>query len=629
MEAVFTKLLHMSLSASWLILAVLLLRPLLKKAPRWVFCLLWAMVALRLICPFAPESSLSLLPAGDGFLRSHLPEGKPRAALVWLLGMAGLLLYGGYTAVRLRWSVREAVLLDGNAWRCDWVRSPFILGVLRPRIYLPSHLALEQRAYVLAHERAHLRRRDHWWKPGAFVLLAMYWFNPLVWTMYLLLCRDIEQACDEAVVEEMTIEGKKGYSLALLACGVPRRSIAACPLAFGAGSVKGRVKNVLNFRTPTFWILAVSAAAATLLTVSFLTDPRSLPMPQAPDRSFLNYENLIPLAEDQASIDLSIRGWESAVSGKDLAELLRNAGWKETPPPDPAPETYFTARFCDFLELRFFASRQDLAQVVCGADSQYYHISPEQYAAFRDLLLANIPQAEPELPKLTLEDVVTLSSQGQDFTTAALYPYQAEESMFGWVCPINRLFSLWVGDEGGDGRPGYVWLQVNDPVGSRIDIREADVTAFIAQYREALLNIAVAETLAAFAKDQPLDGAYPGESYEILSSSITEQASEAQAVLYLRALYGKFTATDHRITGRSCLSEAVILTFRINKAGMCTLTDSWRAGSCDNPEIRERFPEEAGSKAMEAGYPSYLMEQARRIALTRMEARDKEGETIS
>ena len=312
MSELFLNLLDMSLAATWLIAAVILVRLLLKKAPKWICCLLWVLVAVRLICPFSLESKLSLVPETDPVLPSIAeaygpdtpiqgPDVSPEqtrpddtvqhsaivvetptvetvndlevAAIIWLVGMAALLLYALISYLRLRRRVAASMLLHENIRLCDGIDSPFILGLFRPRIYLPSTVTREDMTYVLAHERAHLARRDHWWKPLGFMLLAVYWFNPLVWVAYILLCRDIELACDEKVIREMGDGEKKSYSKALLSCSVPRRMIAACPLAFGEVGVKSRIKSVLNYKKPAFWIIVAALVACIVLAVCFLTDP--------------------------------------------------------------------------------------------------------------------------------------------------------------------------------------------------------------------------------------------------------------------------------------------------------------------------------------------------------------------
>ena len=313
MSGIFLKLLNLSISASWLVLVVLVLRLVLKRAPKWVDVLLWGMVALRLMLPFSIESALSLIPSAetlspevvqfdpaptitsgveliDNAVNPSLSESFAAAPLasvnllyvwtylagwVWLIGLAAMLLYALVSYLRLRRRVSASIPLRENIYVCDEVASPFILGILRPRIYLPSALDEAQRGSVLSHERAHLARHDHWWKPLGFALLAVYWFNPLLWLAYTLLCRDIELACDERVLRGMDAGQVKAYSSALLACSVPRRMLAACPLAFGEVGVGARVKNALRYKKPAFWVVAASVAVCAVVAVCFLTNPRT------------------------------------------------------------------------------------------------------------------------------------------------------------------------------------------------------------------------------------------------------------------------------------------------------------------------------------------------------------------
>ena len=316
MSGIFLKLLNLSISASWLVLVVLALRLVLKRAPKWVNVLLWGMVALRLMLPFSIESALSLIPSAetlspevvqfdpaptitsgveliDNAVNPALSESFAAAPLasvnplyvwiylagwVWLLGLAAMLAYALVSYLRLRRRVSASIPLRENIYVCDEAASPFILGIVRPRIYLPSALDEAQRGSVLSHERAHLARRDHWWKPLGFALLAVYWFNPLLWLAYTLLCRDIELACDERVLRGMDAGQIKDYSSALLACSVPRRMLAACPLAFGEVGVGARVKNALRYKKPAFWAVAASVAVCVVVAVCFLTNPERATM---------------------------------------------------------------------------------------------------------------------------------------------------------------------------------------------------------------------------------------------------------------------------------------------------------------------------------------------------------------
>jgi beta-lactamase regulating signal transducer with metallopeptidase domain len=310
METLFLKLLNMGIAAGWVILAVMLLRILLRKAPKAVRCALWILVGIRLVCPFSIESVLSLIPSQETvpgeIMMAREPEidsgirvlddavnpaiaaslsPEPHASVnpmqivvflasrLWAAGLAALLFYALASYVRLRRKVAAAMCFRENIWLCDAVRSPFILGILSPRIYLPSDLEEPQIGCVIAHEKAHLRRRDHWWKPLGFLLLSVYWFQPLCWAAYILLCRDIELACDEYVVKRMGDAWKKTYAKALLSCSLDSQGLSGCPLAFGEVGIKERIKGILSYKKPALWIVAAAAIACIVTAVCFLTDP--------------------------------------------------------------------------------------------------------------------------------------------------------------------------------------------------------------------------------------------------------------------------------------------------------------------------------------------------------------------
>lgn len=318
MEMIFLNVFNRSLAAGWLILAVIVVRFLLKKAPRRLSCVLWAVVAVRLLCPFFPASSFSLIPSGETIsaeavrfapapaIDSGIPVLNEAlnpmigerfapapgtsvnplyiwtavAGIVWLVGVAVMAGYALLGSLRMRSVVREAVPLESgaalpdNVWLCDAVRSPFILGIVRPKIYLPSGITREQMLCILAHEQAHVERLDHCLKPFGWLLLSVYWFHPLVWIAYMLFCRDLELACDEKVVGGMDLDGRKAYSHALLACSLQRKMIFSYPLAFGEIGVRERVKGILHYRKPAGWLAAVAVLACAAVAVCFLTDPK-------------------------------------------------------------------------------------------------------------------------------------------------------------------------------------------------------------------------------------------------------------------------------------------------------------------------------------------------------------------
>lgn len=335
MDDVFLKLVNLSISASWLILAVLVLRVVLKKAPKWVMPLLWGVVALRLVCLFSIESALSLIPSAETIPSEIVTETRepvlyeqatldivtnptlPSAAevpvgvsrqqaqvdfniysVLWLAGMAALLVHALVSAGKLKRKLATAILLRDNIYESEFVDSPFVFGVVKPNIYLPMHMDEGTAAYVIAHEHAHLARRDHWWKVLGYLVLALHWFNPLVWVAYILFCRDIELACDEKVVKGLDGAARADYSQALLSCAAPGRAVAACPLAFGEGNIKMRVKSALHYKKPAFWVAAAAVLAVVIVAVCFLTNPKS-------ERGSLVWAQKLNAA-DVASIELYV-----------------------------------------------------------------------------------------------------------------------------------------------------------------------------------------------------------------------------------------------------------------------------------------------------------------------------------
>ena len=311
MNEFFLKIINMSISASWLIFAVLILRLVLKKAPKWVNVLLWGIVAIRLICPFSFESALSLIPSAETFPKKIISgpsfdvqsgitpvdnrindylgdryfEGVTVPAnngntimtiltIVWTIGILLLVAYTVISYWRLHREIDTAVRYKDNIFQSENVSSPFALGLIKPRIYLPFKLDGQDMEHVVAHEQAHIRRKDHWWKPLGFLLLTIHWFNPLMWLAYVLLCRDIELACDEKVIKGLSNEQRADYTQALVDCSVNRRMIAACPLTFGEVGVKERVKSVMNYKKPAFWVIIIAVIVCVGVAVCFLTNPK-------------------------------------------------------------------------------------------------------------------------------------------------------------------------------------------------------------------------------------------------------------------------------------------------------------------------------------------------------------------
>ena len=349
MVSAFANILSISIGANWLIFAVLLLRFLLKKAPRRVICILWAMVAVRLLLPVSLESPVDFIPETTSAIQEAVdtslihpetvtfhtgivtPQGGisgtsassgqsiPVIPLAWSFGVLLMLSYLALRYVKLRRLVREAAWEKENIWICDAVTTPFILGLVQPKIYLPSGLSGTSRKYVIAHEKCHLRYKDHWWKPISYLILSVFWFDPLMWIAYFMICKDIEFACDESVIHRYSLPEKKAYSQALLSCSANRKLVLACPIAFGETAVVGRIRNVLNHKRPGFWIMLVSVLILILCTIGFFTIPVGA---QTNDSGLASSEQIevistLPPAEskDFPSVQEDSEEWENFPDG--------------------------------------------------------------------------------------------------------------------------------------------------------------------------------------------------------------------------------------------------------------------------------------------------------------------------
>lgn len=303
MDSLFTSVLEISWQAGLIALAVIAVRPLLRRAPRRAVCMLWLLVALRLLLParLTVESPVSLQQPESPPIQAYQelrqqekayvsapPEQRPEKAgpaaaqgfalldqlpAIWLTGVGCMALYMALSLLRMRWRLRAAPRIQDNVYRCtDW-STPFVLGVLAPRIYVPETVSEQDFPQVLAHERCHIRRWDHVWKPLAFLLLAVNWFNPVLWAAYVLLGRDMERACDEMVLKNADAAQRAAYSRALVDCAAQPKMAAVCPLAFGEVAVKERVKNVLNYKKPALWAVILLVVAAAIIGVCLLTKP--------------------------------------------------------------------------------------------------------------------------------------------------------------------------------------------------------------------------------------------------------------------------------------------------------------------------------------------------------------------
>lgn len=436
LRQLFVGSLNLAVAASWLIVVLLLLRPLLKRlAPKWVLCALWALVAVRLVCPVALQSDLSVYRlAGDAVQSSGqvtyfqdtgfcgdvryrpatllpgvsaetpstpdstvldattaadaIPQPQTPArsvdmnlpSILWAVGIYVMLMLALVGYLSLREDVAASIPLEGNVYLCDSIKSPFILGMFRPRIYLTSGMDEAARVCVLRHERAHLRRGDHLWKPLGFLLLAVYWYNPLVWAAYILFCRDMELACDERVIRDMAAEERAAYSQALLDCSRGRHWVAACPLAFGEVGVKTRVKAVLWYKKPAFWAVLAAVVVCAVVAVCFLTNPKGTEN-EEPDLSLANYHNVATIAYQTDTVTLTgYAGDVETTSGSTLGKLLSNADWtflREGRADDGTDEDYtILAQVNDDTALRFYAAApgESTVKITAGDESRWYNM---------------------------------------------------------------------------------------------------------------------------------------------------------------------------------------------------------------------------------------------------------------
>lgn len=471
MQEVFYQILEASLYGSIVILAVLALRLVLKRSPRWMVCLLWLLALTRLMMPFSIESSISLQPrldyiqveqsTGENVTAVVTPQSQNQSALpqpeqpagqqgvtvpvqgetadipvqhpqeapktadygqigawVWAAGLALLLGNCLVSYVRLKRQVSGACRSEDGCWECDGIETAFVLGFFPPRIYVPMRLTGEVRGFIAAHEKSHVSRGDHWFKLLGYMVLSVHWFNPLVWLAYHLLCRDLEMACDERVVQAMDLGQRKAYSHALLSCAGKHRSVSVCPVAFGETSVKQRILSVLHYKKPGFWISVLAAAALLFVAVCLLTNPGS----EEPDLSFLNYENAISLVAEQEEVmtvyyaDNSI--CPGYVSGADLAAYLDNVNWSERwwEPGDTSSPGSIELLIGD--DYRITVYDRSFARVSYGEEIRYYGIGRNDYDAAVQLL-----RQEPGTETEPLSEEEALSR-----VQAALEEFQAREN---------------------------------------------------------------------------------------------------------------------------------------------------------------------------------------------------------
>ncbi|MBQ3087112.1 MAG: hypothetical protein IJC45_07245 [Clostridia bacterium] len=564
MENVFLQLLNMSITASWIVLAVLILRLFLRKAPKAVSCALWALVGVRLVFPFSVESVFSLIPSRETVPQDILLSPTPNvhtgipafnsvvnpvieqafapypgssanplqivtavACIVWAVGVVGLWLYAAISYFRLHRLTRESIATEKNVFVCDRIDTPFILGVLKPRIFLPSSMEQADVSHVLAHERAHLQRHDHWWKPLGFLLVSVYWFNPVLWVAYVFLCRDIELACDEKVIRICGEQIKKDYSTALINCSVSRKSLAACPLAFGEVGVKGRIKAVLHYKKATVWVLIAAVLLSCVAAVCLLTDPVQDGMAGATYRiSRYYYDNVI--GADRANRESG----EVTVDINDALFATRklNGNYHSSFYLYELEDEDFIDRVRSYLPLYTSLFGVKEAYISVTGELDYFFILLTNgdlyggYVGVHDDLPGEVykyqkideyhpatvmqsqrpprPQMQTEVPtsellsgedaqngvsenKLTLTDVIERSEKGSALSWEDFEDFDYVETGSGLyirMYEIDDLFSLSIGGGSLQDEPMYIYLSANDGMRTVIDIRESDVRTYITEH---------------------------------------------------------------------------------------------------------------------------------------------------
>ena len=589
MTELFYTILNMSISAGILILAVLLLRLFFRRAPKWVSVLLWGLVAVRLVLPFVPESALSLMPKAewvtpDTFYNEEntyfdsVPADRikidteivedvvyyykvvdppieihrgvsPVFVLncIWLAGVAAMLVYMLVSYIRVMRRVRGARQFRGNVFTSESVSSPFVLGIIRPRIYLPENMDAVSMSYVIAHEEAHLRRLDHLWKPFGFLLLAIHWFNPLIWLGYILLCRDIEMACDERVVRGMNEEERADYSEALLECSMNRKIISACPLAFGEVGAKARIKTVLNYKKPAFWIVILAVIASVVAAVCFLTNPMNKPAISIDDHDWY-FERVIIKKLEKNTI---IEGYQPGLQPKTDNAIPVNAVLL----PDGEPMWYQlitgdldTTHFGNHFILEKADSKsahytvelyRDTGELYSGVTSKAviepmkygdgyvltiyeYSVGSEKEIIFTTKKQPGAAQGEK---KLTMEDVLTLSKKQTALTWEdfAEYAYTDEGAgVFRCIYEISDDFGLEITGGSMHGTPMHIYLCAYREDGADyIDIREPyeDIEEFLERH-----NYSPSAVLASHISKAQLD-------HEVLKQQLEEIEAHIHAVV--------------------------------------------------------------------------------------------------
>lgn len=573
MNELFLKVVNVSISATWLILAVLILRIVLKKAPKWMHVLLWGIAAVRLLLPFSIESTLSLLPSAetipmniemdttpaidsgiyaiDSVVNPMISQSNTPAvgasvnplqitvalfAYIWVVGVAALLIYTVVSYWRLRRKVDTAVLYCDNIFQSENVSSPFVLGIIRPRIYLPFKMDGKELEHVVAHEKAHIRRKDHWWKPFGFLLLTFHWFNPLIWLAYVLLCRDIELACDEKVIKKLGNEQRANYTQALLACSVNRRMIAACPLAFGEVGVKERVKSVANYKKPAFWIIMVSVIACVIVAVCFLTNPK---------RDSYDVKIVVPAGSQERIV----------YSGEDISptknQIIITSG-------DNLGDTEVVLKPIEARQERAYDEPAYLTQ------GMPVKMDVEKGAWFKVGINMQNPTDEDIVVYVHIKNI-QLRIADKALNNSAQYHTEYSGSETSTSSEVLK-----------DDESGSAMNDTDEPINAE--------PAFS-------LDDAISKAILGLAANDKKKGLIHVESHYI---AYTEENGNSITV-YLQAFESGYYAYGGSLYQETGSNIPTAITFSVNESGEYTLEEYWipRDGSYYLPDVQEKFPKEA------------------------------------
>lgn len=668
MNELFLKIVNRSIAASWLVLAVLLLRFALKKAPRWVNVLLWGIVAVRLVFPFSIESALSLIPSAETISLNSITDQTPvhtdipvlnRAinpmigssltpapdasanplqiwipilSMLWIIGAAALLLYTLGSYWRLRRNVSEAVILRENIFQCENVESPFVLGVIKPKIYLPYKLKKQDLDHVVSHEQAHIHRRDHWWKPLGFLLLTIHWFNPLMWLSYALLCRDIELACDEKVIKALGNKQRADYTQTLVACSISRPMITVCPLAFGEVGIKERVKSVMHYKKPAFWIIILAVIACVAVAVCFLTNPVGFRFDEANHTIVSASYFDLRTVHDPVTVETAVDAPAAVeMDPAQLGELgSRLAGVKNTRESHKyaglTPGYQINALLQDGTYIRISGySLADTTMVDIAWNGKRYVVNDSSFQDYLSRICAgrdissegsdDVPDEIKTTRKLTLDDVISLSKKGDDLSWEDFEEYSCYEAGSGLyiqVYEINELFELRIGGGSPGYIPLYIYLALVDDSNTWIDIRDGGVEDFIADPSGFLLENAINTAVLNSNKSSGPDGLFHCANFALLKKQElcidSDPPTPMQMTVYGIALHQAYSFSENAIHEAEGSHIPTVITFEIIN-GRYEMKEYWvpRDGSYYASDIRNKFPDDIENEALDT--QKYILAQ--------------------